>query len=55
MEIKNLDFGFPLILIDNFYLEEELNFIWEELNFLCDKNIFFSQIVQKHLVQWIME
>ena len=29
---------FPYILIDNFYNSEELELIWEELNFLCYPN-----------------
>ena len=44
MKINNLDFGFPLIVIDDYYSEEELNLIWEELNFLCKKNVLYSGI-----------
>ena len=34
MNINYLDCGFPYILIDDFYNEEELDLIWEELDFL---------------------
>lgn len=41
MKINHLDFGFPLIVIDDYYSEEELNLIWEELNFLCRKDVLY--------------
>ena len=34
MNINYFDCGFPYILIDDFYNEEELDLIWEELDFL---------------------
>ena len=34
MKIKNYDDKFPYIIIDDYYDEEELNMIWEELEFL---------------------
>ena len=34
MIIKNFDEHFPYIIIDNYYDEEELRLVWEELNFL---------------------
>ena len=33
--IQNLDYGFPLVVIDNFYNEQDMEEIWDELNFLC--------------------
>ena len=38
MRVENLNLEFPLILIDNYYNQEELDLIWEELNFLGSKN-----------------
>lgn len=35
MEIKKYNEKFPLIVIDDFYNQESLESIWEELNFLC--------------------
>jgi Rps23 Pro-64 3,4-dihydroxylase Tpa1-like proline 4-hydroxylase len=34
MDIKCGDIGFPYIEIENFYTSEELNLIWEEIDFL---------------------
>ena len=42
MKISNLDFGFPIILIDDYYSDEELTLIWEELLFLGKKDILYS-------------
>ena len=33
--VQNLDYGFPLVVIDNFYNEQDMEEIWDELNFLC--------------------
>jgi len=41
MKISNLDFGFPLIVIDDYYSNEELNLIWEELIFLGKKDVLY--------------
>lgn len=35
MKIQYLNSTFPYILIDDFYSDQELNLIWEELLFLC--------------------
>lgn len=43
MKISNLDFGFPIILIDDYYSDEELTLIWEELLFLGKKDILYSE------------
>ena len=34
MKIQNYDEAFPYIIIDDYYDEEELRMIWEELEFL---------------------
>jgi hypothetical protein len=39
MKRTYLDYDFPLIIIDDFYNQIELDLIWEELNFLCDIHI----------------
>jgi len=38
MNVNYFDVGFPYILIENTYNNEDLNLIWEELNFLCYVN-----------------
>jgi len=35
MKRTYLNYDFPLIIIDDFYNQTELDLIWEELNFLC--------------------
>ena len=43
MKIENLNFGFPVILIDDYYSKNELSLIWNDLNFFGDKNILYSE------------
>ena len=38
MDIQNFDCGFPYIVVDNLYDENELNIIWQELDFLSYSN-----------------
>tara|TARA_Y100001963_G_scaffold9180_1_gene11800 strand:+ start:192 stop:848 length:657 start_codon:yes stop_codon:yes gene_type:complete len=42
MNIKSCNDVFPYIIIDNFYINEELNLIWNELDFLSDGDKFNS-------------
>jgi len=42
MKIEHVDFGFPLIIIDDYYEEEELNLIWQELHFLTKPNVLYK-------------
>ena len=34
-DIKNHEHPFPYIIIENIYSDDELDLIWEELDFLC--------------------
>tara|TARA_B100001996_G_scaffold332432_1_gene281536 strand:- start:39 stop:713 length:675 start_codon:yes stop_codon:yes gene_type:complete len=42
MKIQNLDYGFPMILIDDFYNFWEIGQIWSELKELTEKDIFLD-------------
>ena len=35
MDIKNYEHPFPYIIVENVYTDDELDLIWEELDFLC--------------------
>ena len=35
MNIKYYEEIFPYIIVDDMYDEQQLEYIWEELNFLC--------------------
>ena len=38
MNIKHFDCGFPYIVVDDFYDDDQLNLIWEELDYFSFKN-----------------
>jgi len=38
MNISCYESGFPFIVIDDYYNQEEYDLIWQELNFLCHKS-----------------
>lgn len=40
MKIYQNDDDFPYVIIENTYSKEELDLIWQELNFLCNENNF---------------
>ena len=40
--INHIDYGFPLIVVDDFYNQSELDGIWEELNFYTYEHKFLS-------------
>ena len=42
MKIQNLDYGFPMILIDDFYNFWEVGQIWSELKELTEKDVFLD-------------
>ena len=44
MDICHFNDSFPFIVIKNLYDEQELNLIWEELNFLCYPEKFLEPI-----------
>ena len=42
MKIQNLDYGFPMILIDDFYNYWEIGQIWSELKELTEADVFLD-------------
>tara|TARA_B100001113_G_scaffold320856_1_gene290348 strand:- start:1855 stop:2529 length:675 start_codon:yes stop_codon:yes gene_type:complete len=42
MKIQNLDYGFPMILIDDFYNYWEIGQIWSELKELAEADVFLD-------------